>query len=153
MPNARKPRTDSLPNLQRVFAAATTELAPPAHVPLTDADWPYWHSITDEFARADWTPHMLEIAALLARSMAQLEVEQRTLRAEGFLTPRKQGLGPNPRGRTVSTLTGQVLAYRRSLALTGRGKAGRSDDAAKQRIANRRIESPHRDTSPGDLLA
>jgi len=140
---------------------ANIEISPPAHVSLEDMDWPFWHSVVAEFARADWTEHQLELAAMLARTMANLEAEQRLLRKEG---PVKQKLildkdgevrkiieFENSRGRGVQTLMGQVLALRRSLALTGRAKAGSSDDAAKKRQANKKTESAA--ANEDDLLA
>lgn len=155
MTKPRKPRLDSVAHIQRILAEADTELAPPVTVPLSDNDWPFWHSLTEERARADWTQHELEIAALLARTMAQLEAEQRAQRREGVVYLNSRGdPAPNPRNRVVSALTAQALAYRRSLALTGRAKAGSSEAATRQREANRAIDQRFRDGSPrDDLLA
>lgn len=137
----RRPRSDSTDNLHRILAGANIEIAPPAHVPLTEADWPYWHSILDEFALSDWTRHALEIAAFLARTMAHLEGEQRQLFQEGVIQEQCDGsLRTNPRANAVNRLHSQALAIRRSLGLTGRAKAGSSRDAASQREANRRTE-------------
>jgi hypothetical protein len=142
MPN-RLPRSriDSTANLHRILAGANVQIAPPVHVPLADDDWPFWHSIVDEYARADWTPHQLEIAAILARAMAMLERSQRLLRDEGPVQKRPSGiLGRNPRLRIVDQLLGQVLALRRSLALTGRAHAGSSEEATRKRLTNRHVE-------------
>lgn len=75
----RKPRTDSIGNLHRILAAANIEIVPPAHIKLDDIDLPYWHSLVDEFARADLSEHQLDMLAFLARLMADLEREQRAL--------------------------------------------------------------------------
>jgi len=153
MTKPRKPPVHSTENLARILAGAEQELAPPPHVPLSEADWPYWHSLIGEFARADWTPHMLEVAALLARTMAELEAEQRELRKEGVVYLNSRGdPATNPRTRIVATLTGRVLAYRRSLALTGRAKAGGTDNAARQRRANRDYECALRSGASNDDL-
>lgn len=139
--NPRQTRTDTTANLHRVLAGANIELAPPCHVPLDDAAWPFWHSLVEEFAKADFTPHMLDLTAILARTMAQLDAQQRAQRNEGSVITKANGYpGPNPRNRVVSTLLGQVLSLRRSLALTGRAKAGRSEEATWQRVQNRRVE-------------
>ena len=130
----RKTRTDSTANLLRVFGGANTQIAPPAHISFTEADWPYWHSVVDEFAKVDWTPHQLDVAAFLARTMAQLEAEQRRLSVEGGVCGRPDGsVITNPRVRAVDTLTAQVLSLRRSLGLTGRSKAGDTRNAVRQR--------------------
>jgi hypothetical protein len=150
----RKRRTDSTDNLHRIFAGANIEIAPPAHVPLTDADWPYWHSIIEEYAKSDWTRHALDIVALLARTMALLEEQQRLMFAEGPVLTKADGSPcPNPRNRVVATLNGQVLALRRSLGLTARAKAGSSRDAARQREANRLVEQRLCGPARDDLLA
>ena len=145
----RKPRSDSVSEAIRIMQGAARELAPPSHVPLQDMDWPFWESVTAEFARADWTEHQLECAAMLARTMADLEENQRLLRSEGLIMV-KEILGPdgsvkkilsceNMRARAVQTMMGQVLAMRRSLALHARAKSGSNADAAKQREANKNI--------------
>lgn len=153
MPNrSPRPRISSTANLHRILAGANVEIAPPAHVHLTDDDWPFWHSIVDEYASADWTPHQLEVAAILARAMAMLEQSQRLLRDEGPVHKRPSGImGRNPRLRIVDQLLGQVLALRRSLALTGRARAGSSEEAARKRIANRHVERTA--TGLNDLLS
>ncbi len=150
----RKPRTDSISNLVRIAQAARQELAPPAHVPLPDEAWPYWHSLVEEQAKADWSPHQLELAAMLARTLAALEAEQRTLSAEGSLGTGSRGVVvQNPRNRVVRSLSDQVLAMRRTLGLTARASAGSSEDAARQRIQNRSAEIGLRERDPSGLLA
>lgn len=150
----RRARTDSLANLHRIFAGANIEIAPPAHVPLADNDFPYFHSIVSEYAKADWalSPHALDMAAILARTMANLEEQQRLLIVEGPLTVRANGsVGPNVRNRIVNQLHSQVLAFRRSLGLTARAKAGGTRDAARLRDRNRATEQAA--DNHDDLLA
>lgn len=147
---ARKARIDSASEAVRIMAGSAREIMPPAHVPLDDMDWPYWHNVVGEFARAEWTEHQLEIAAMLARTLANLEQEQRTLRAEGFISVRENGTTvENPRARAVKSLTGDILSLRRSLALHARARSGDNRDAAKQRDQGRAIEEDLSD----DLLA
>src|SRR3546814_2046986 len=78
----RKQRIDSATAAVKVMQGATREIAPPAHVRMSEEDWPFWHSVIAEFARSEWTDHQLEMAAMLARAMADLEREQYELRAE-----------------------------------------------------------------------
>jgi hypothetical protein len=147
---ARKPRTDSISEMTRIMSGAAREIAPPAHVSLSDMDWPFWESVVAEFARADWTEHQLELAAMLARTMADLEENQRLLRSEGIIrerevlnddgTVRKVISWENARARAVQTMMGQVLSLRRSLALHAKAKSGSNADAAKQRAANKKTE-------------
>src|SRR3546814_5654192 len=79
----RKQRIDSATAAVIVMQGSTREIAPPAHVRMSEEDWPFWHSVIAEFARSEWTDHQLEMAAMLARAMADLEHEQYELRAEG----------------------------------------------------------------------
>lgn len=138
----------------RIMQGAKRELAPPSHVPLDDMDWPYWHSVVGEYANADWTDHALEIAALLARTMANLESEQRALRAEGFITTKETGTRvENPRARAVKSLTNDILQLRRSLSLNARAKShGDNRVADKRRSAALKIQAAAADDTD-DLLA
>lgn len=154
MTKPRKARTDSVANLIRLATTANTELAPPAHMTLEQDAWPFFHSIADEFARADWTPHRLSLAVMLARAMASVEENQRLLREEGTVVPDAKGVPRvNPRLKVVDGQLSQVLAMRRSLAMTGRAMAGGTQKAAHQREANRAAEKRLRGNGRNDLLA
>ena len=125
----------------RIAQGSTQELSPPSHVPMQDMDWPFWHNVVAEFARAEWTEHQLELAAFLARDMANLELEQRTLREEGTITVRENGTTvENPRSRVVQNITGRILSQRRSLALHARAKSGDSRVDAKRREVAKGLE-------------
>lgn len=138
----KRQRIDSASEAVRIMQGARREIVPPSHVPLDDMDWPYWHNVVAEFARAEWTEHQLELAAMLARTMANLEQEQRTLRAEGFVSVRENGTTvDNPRSRVVKSLTGDILSLRRSLALHARARSGDNRDAATRRDAARATEA------------
>jgi hypothetical protein len=139
---ARKQRIDSITAAVKVMQGVTRQISPPSHVPLDDCDWPFWKNVVAEFARSEWTEHQLEIAAMLARTLANLEQEQRTLRQEGFIAVRENGTTvENPRSRVVKSLAGDILSLRRSLALHARAKAGDNRDAAKQRDMGKGIET------------
>lgn len=138
----RKQRIDSTTAAVRIMQGVTRQISPPSHVPLDDCDWPFWENVVAEFARSEWTEHQLEIAAMLARTMANLEAEQRTLRIEGFIAVRENGTTvENPRGRVVKSLAGDILSLRRSLALHARAKSGDNRDAARQRDGAKGIEA------------
>jgi phage terminase small subunit len=146
---ARKARIDGASEAVRIMQGVTRELQPPSHIPLDAMDWPYWHSVVAEFARAEWSEHQLELAAMLARTMANIEQEQRTLRAEGFVSVRENGTTVyNPRSSVVQTLTGQVLSLRRSLALHARARSGDTRADAVRKVAGKNAE-----TQLDDLLA
>jgi hypothetical protein len=122
---ARKPRIDSSAAAVRIMQGSTRQVQPPAHVPLDACDWPFFENVIEEFARSEWTEHQIELAAMLARTMATLEQEQRTLRIEGMIAVRENGTSvENPRTRVVKSLTGDILSFRRSLALHARARSG-----------------------------
>ena len=144
---ARKQRIDSNAAAVRIMQGSTR---PPSHVPLEDMDWPFFENVIEEFARSEWTEHQIELAAMLARTMAQLEQEQRTLRTEGYIAVRENGTTvENPRARAVKSLTGDILSFRRSLSLHARAKQGEARDVAKRQSQARGIETQLDD----DLLA
>lgn len=132
---------------EAVRIAQGKPICPPSHVPLDDMDWPYWESVVAEFARAEWTEHQLEIAAMLARTMANLEQEQRTLRAEGYVSSSERGTPVvNPRATACKSLTGDILALRRSLALHARARNGGDNrSAATRRDVAKSLEVPSDD--------
>src|SRR3546814_20777606 len=94
----RKQMIDSATAAVKVMQGATREIAPPAHVRMSEEDRPFWHSVIAEFARSEWTDHQLEMAAMLARAMDDLVREQYQLSDEGSVSTRDSGPpGATPR--------------------------------------------------------
>ena len=148
----RKQRVDSATAAVQVMQAAVMEIVPPAHVRMGDGDWPYWKSVIAEFARSEWTDHQLEVAAFLARTMADLEREQWLLREEGATLASERGTPVvNPRKTVVQMHASSILSLRRSLSLHARAQHGEARDTAKRRGIAKDIEaeSPFED----DLIA
>jgi hypothetical protein len=149
---AKRQRVDTAAAAVEIMKGAQREIAPPGHVGMGDEDWPFWHSVIAEFARSEWTDHSLEIAAMLSRSMADLEREQRMLRAEGFIAVRENGTSvENPRSRVVKSLTGDILSLRRSLSLHARARGGEAEKIGPRRAIAKAIEADNVLTD--DLLA
>ena len=71
--STRRARIDSATEQVRVMSAAAQPIEPPSNVPLEPGDLPFFASVIAEFARSEWTAHQLELAAMLARTMADLE--------------------------------------------------------------------------------
>ncbi|MTH96653.1 terminase small subunit [Roseibium sp. RKSG952] len=149
---AKRQRIDSATEAVRVMQQATQEIVPPSNVPLEDEDLPFFASVIAEFARSEWTAHQLELAALMARTMADLEREQRCLRDEGSVVLTEKGTPVvNPRKAVVQMHASTILSMRKSLSLHARAKEGEARDAAKRRKQAKAIE----DNNPldDDLLA
>lgn len=126
----------------RIMQGASREIAPPGHVRLQDEDWPFWHSVIAEFARAEWTDHQLELAAFLARDMANLEREQFELRREGSVMATERGTPVvNPRKAVVQATASTILSMRRSLSLHARAQGGEAREVGKRKAIGRAVES------------
>lgn len=137
----RRARSDSQARAVEVMAAATKPIEPPSNVPLQKRDLPFFASVIAEFARVEWTAHQLELAAMLARAMADLEYEQRMLRKEGATAVSLKGTPVvNPRKQVVQMLSGTILSFRRSLSLHARAQGGEARDLGKRRANDRDIE-------------
>lgn len=139
---AKRQRIDTASAAVEIMKGAQREIAPPGHVRMDDEDWPFWHSVLAEFARSEWTDHQLEIAAMIARTMANLEREQYALREEGFIAVRENGTTvENPRSRVVKSLTGDLLSLRRSLSLHARARGGEAEKIGPRRAIAKAIEA------------
>jgi len=148
----RKARIDSAEEAVKVMAKATTEIAPPSNVPLDEGDLPFFQNVIAEFARSEWTAHQLEIAAMLARTMADLTREQGLLRTEGGVAYSDKGTPvANPRKSIVQMHASSILSFRRSLSLHARAQTGEARDAAKRRAIAKDIEGDN--PLADDLLA
>ena len=115
---------DGTGSVRQIARGEAQQLALPAHIALPEVALPFWRSILAERAPAEWTGHSLEVAALLAVSMAQLEEQQRLTRDEGWVL--RGGFGTarlNPRNRAVRAAFGQMMRLRRSLCLSGPASA------------------------------
>ena len=126
---ARRQRSDSAA-AQVAAARSSRPITPPSNVPLTDGDLPFFASVIAEFARSDWTAHSLELAAMLARTMADLEREQVEMRREGSVAMSEKGTPVvNPRKTVIQMHAGSILSFRRSLQLHARARNGEARDA------------------------
>lgn len=144
---ARKQRVDSATAAVEIMQAAVIELRPPDHVPIAEADEPFWRSIIAEKPKSEWTGHDLEIAALLASSLRKLRDEEATLETEGsVLTTAGGNAAANPRLRIVADLHARAMKYRQTLGIHNRGKNGEQRDVEKRREAAKIYEDATVDT-------
>ena len=146
----RRPGIGTTGEAVRIMATAASAVSPPASVPLSAADLSFFTSIIAEAAVSEWTTHTVELAALLARSMADLEREQRLLRTEGSVLASDRGSPMvNPRASLVANLTASVLSTRRSLQLHARAQTRDLAVAGARRGALKALEA---DLPPRDSL-
>ncbi len=148
----RKARIDSATEAVRVMGKAAVEILPPDNVPLDAEDLEFFRNVIAEYARSEWTAHQLELAAMLARTMADLTREQALLREEGGVAYSEKGMPlANPRKSIVQMHAASILSFRRSLSLHARAQAGESRDVGKRRGAAKAIEGDN--PLDDDLLA
>ena len=137
----RRHRADSVAEAVRIVRNAHRAIAPPPNVPLSQVDRQYFNNIISEWALAAWSPHQIELAAMLARSMNDFATEQALLREEGaVIAGGTGGQIPNPRKHVIALHASNILGLRRSLALHAAG-AGKFEDHAKRARIAKQIES------------
>ena len=130
-------RTDSKENAAQIMAKSAVPITVPSNVTLSETDIPFYHNVIGEFARSQWTENALEIAAMMARTLHDLDAEQQELREEGNIAVRENGTtAENPRTRIVKKLTFDLLFLRRSLGVNARAQnaahvASKKTDIAK----------------------
>ncbi len=148
---SRRQRVDS--TSAAVEIARAPQVVAPSNVPLDAEDMPFFSSVIAEFARSEWTAHQLELAAMLARTMADLEREQRDLRSEGSVVATERGTPVvNPRKAVVQMHASSILSFRRSLSLHARAQGGEARDVANRRSQAKSVESDL-GSNTDDLLA
>lgn len=131
----------------KIMQGVVRDIVPPSHVPLDDCDWPFWESVVAEFARSEWTEHQLELAAFLAKDMADAERNRREIRQEGEVL---QATGKaNPRCNVLVAIGNRILATRRSLSLHARAREGEAEKVGPRRAKAKANEADLDD----DLLA
>ncbi len=146
----RKRRADSV--AAYVEAATAAPIHPPSHVPLADEDKPFFANVIDEFARSEWTAHQLELAAMLARIMCDLNTTQQELRVEGVTAKTDRGTPVvNPKVQIVKGFTSDILSMRRSLALHARARA--NGDNRNVGTRNAKLKQAQGEANDDGLLA
>lgn len=152
MAKQRKAPITSKAEQVRIMAAAGKEILPPSHVALDKGDMPFFHSIIAEFAKADWTDHQIELAAMMARLMADTEREHIALRAEGSIVRNQRGTQiMNPRRSIIQMNAQSILNMRRTLSLNAIARGSKDQRANNARLAKETEED--NPLAPESLLA
>ena len=147
-------RIDSISEQSKIAQAASMQINPPAHIPMDETDMIYFQNVIAEFAKAEWTAHQIELAAMLARAMNDMELESRKLREEGSIAYSERGTPVcNPRKAIVQMAGSTILAMRRSLSLHARAQKGESRDVAKRKEMAKAIENDVIDMDSDSLIA
>jgi len=151
MPTSRH-RIDSTEEAVRIMRGAHKNIVPPPEVPLDAGDEPFFRSIIDEFAKVDWTPHQVQLAAMLARAMNDFVAESAILREEGAIIMGSVGTPiPNPRRQIIQTHASNILSFRRTLALHAAAN-GKVDKLTTRLTIAKEVEGEG-EIGPSDLIA
>ena len=154
MPRRKKAPVNTASEAVRIAASVYLQIEPPSNVPLDSGDLPFFVSVIDEFARSEWTTHQLELAAMLARKMADMERTQRELRETGMTIKTEKGWpAPNPLMAALRMLDNSILAFRRSLSLHARARVGETPDIARSRAGAKQLAQGIADLDGEELIA
>ena len=138
----KKARIDSAPEAVRIMQAAGKRIDPPSNVSLTPAEMTFFASVIDEFAKADWSAHQLELAAMLARKMCTMERLQRELEEEGYTLLTEKGWpAVNPKIQALRMLDTSIISTRRSIGVHARAKHGEARDQGKRAAMAKGLEA------------
>lgn len=127
--STRRPRVDSAEEQARIAAAANKTITSD-RIPLWDHEKPFFDAIITERAKADWTDHMIDMAAVLAKQIAKLAADPEHTR-----------------------LAASIVAMRRSLGLHSQAKDGDLDKMENRRNLSKDIENGALDASEDDFIA
>ena len=119
------------------------DIEPPAHVKLTDADYPFWLAVVRARARKEWTDADLIHAANMARCMRQIEDEQAMLDVEGTVIRNERGtMTENPRCRVLTSLSSRAMSLTRLLQMQAA-----STGAGRDKVRGRELERAAREAA------
>lgn len=137
----KRQRIDTTTGAVEVFKKAFQDLAPPQTIKLGEAE-KFWDNIISMKPKSEWTPHNLEIAAMLAKAMFRLDENNDKILEEGELIATDKGsLSANPRVAIIHGLHSQIKGWRQTLGLHDRGVNGEKRDADKRRSYAMDIEN------------
>ena len=149
----RQRNITSIDEQARIASMANRVIVPPATVPLSKEDIPFFEHVIAEFARSEWTAHSLELAAMLARMLCEMAKEQTALRDEGSIIDGMHGPVVNPRRGLIQMHANTIVTFRRSLSLHARATEGRrTDQIGKRREIARGVDAAV-SSAEDDLIA
>jgi hypothetical protein len=152
---ARRARVDSKESAVLAFVHAGKKINPPDDIEFSDADSVIFDEIITEFANVDWSRHAVRLACLLARTIADMQEDQKELRDEGSVIQNDRGnYMMNPRRTACQGYATQIIQLRRTLALHATAGSSKGD-VGKRRGINKahQADSPlPSDDEEGDAL-
>lgn len=138
---ARRTRVDSKENHVLAVIHAQRTILPPADIVFDKGDEVIFNEIIQEFANIDWTPHAIRLAAILTRTIADMQEDQKELRDEGSVLQNDKGnYVMNPRRTACQGYANQIIQLRRTLALHATA-GGQKAQVGRTREINKRHQA------------
>lgn len=132
----RRGRSDSSTAAVEAMDAAQRGIPAPSN--LTDADLPYWESITAARARSDWTNIDLMHAANLAQILRYVDEAHEQIREEGATVVNARGTQiDNPAFTRIEKMSRLALSMAAKLHVHAEATVGKSEDSAKRATKQR----------------
>lgn len=116
----RRARSDSKEEAVKTMIAATQTIVPPPDLAteMKPLDFIIFDEVIAEFANVAWTKHTIRIAAMLARTINDMQEDQKELRTEGSVCYNDRGNSyMNPRRTAVQGYSSVLANLRRTLSL------------------------------------
>ena len=133
---------------QKVMQASYSDIQSPAHIELSSRQRESFDYIVAEVPKVEWTSHKLEMAALPAKAMCDLDKTQDALSKDGYIYTTNSGtIKEHPLSKIASSLRKDVCALRRSLAI--HALTGDKRDINKRRSIAHAIECAIPDDDDG----
>jgi len=131
---ARRLRSDSSHAAAEAYQnAAQAPIEPPECITLREQDKAFWTRIVESKARSNWTATDLVSAAHLARALADMEMLQSQVDAEGYVLADKI----NPAAKALVMLSKRVVMIARAIQVHALATVGEARDAGKSATAER----------------
>ena len=131
---ARRLRSDSAHAAAEAYQnAAQAPIEPPECITLREQDKAFWTRIVESKARSNWTATDLVSAAHLARALADMEMLQSQVDAEGYVLADKI----NPAAKALEMLSKRVVMIARAIQVHALATVGEARDAGKSATAER----------------
>jgi hypothetical protein len=152
MSKVRKSRLDGVTGIVELSSQIKT-ITWPSNISKVEGSQVHFDKVIAEQATALWTEHKIELAAMLASSMALFETERQTLIQEGRVLVNQAGnMVTNPRVATTRDLWSEIIQGRRSLAIHEVAKAGNPVDRQKRNQLAQEIEARFKNGAGEELL-
>ncbi len=150
----RRPAVNSVTSVAAAIVAGGKKITIPEGAQLDGDERRVFAELSEEFSKTELTAHKIRLLVMLAKDMVALDREQLTLSREGYTLTNSHGNAvTNPRVKVCSSLSGQILAMRRSLGIHTRAQSDFSNRKAAIHRAHNKANEASRETYDDNLIS